>query len=460
MRRPARDLVVRNASVEGAGPTEVLVRGGVVVGVGEHVAAASLAGARVVDAGGAAVLPGLHDHHCHLLAMAAAARSVPCGPPDTNTLEQLAAALRTARPIDGWIRGIGYHESVAGDLDRDLLDRLRPEVPVRIQHGGGSLWVMNSAALRWIGLDEVGAGEPRGVERDADGRATGRLWRSDGWLRGQLGTPRPPDLAGVSAELASYGITGVTDATPDLDPDTIALLRSGGIRQRLTLLGDPGSSAPHKVVVSDHALPSLDELADAIQRVRPRAVAVHCVTRVALVLTAAALGVVGSVRGDRVEHVAVGPPEVLRLLAALQVTVVTQPSMPVLRGDRYLADVEADDREHLWPFASLLAAGIPVGCSSDAPYGHANPWFTIRAAATRTTAAGRGVAVAERVAAAEALRGFLTPALSPGGPVRRIEVGAPADLVVLDAPLAEVLRDLDRGHVRMTLVDGEVVHGG
>ena len=51
-------------------------------------------GDEIVDAAGGVLLPGLHDHHIHLLALAAARVSVGCGPPGVNDREALAAALR------------------------------------------------------------------------------------------------------------------------------------------------------------------------------------------------------------------------------------------------------------------------------------------------------------------------------------------------------------------------------
>src|SRR4051812_48332886 len=75
-----------------------------------------------IDCAGAALIPGLHDHHIHLFALAARAASVPCGPPDVTDADGLRAALTGARHVDGWVRGVGYHASVAGDLDRRLLD--------------------------------------------------------------------------------------------------------------------------------------------------------------------------------------------------------------------------------------------------------------------------------------------------------------------------------------------------
>src|SRR5262245_56018602 len=75
----------------------------------------------VIDGHGGALLPGLHDHHLHLLAMAAASESVALGPPGVRTPEEFAAALRAA-PDGDWIRAVGYHESVAGEIDRGTLD--------------------------------------------------------------------------------------------------------------------------------------------------------------------------------------------------------------------------------------------------------------------------------------------------------------------------------------------------
>ena len=80
-------------------------------------ALAPLPAETVFDAAGGAVIPGLHDHHVHLRAAAAAAGSVQVGPGQVHNRAQLAVALAAA-PVggDGEIRAVGYHESVAGPL--------------------------------------------------------------------------------------------------------------------------------------------------------------------------------------------------------------------------------------------------------------------------------------------------------------------------------------------------------
>ncbi|UTP36737.1 hypothetical protein [Streptomyces rapamycinicus] len=109
---------------------------------------------------------------------------------------------------------------MAGLLDRTALDGMVADRPVRLQHRGGALWILNSAGLAAVApaLDDS-----LDVERDAAGQPTGRLWRYDVRLRAAIGA-EPPDLASVGERLASYGITGVTDATPDLDAAGLGLI--------------------------------------------------------------------------------------------------------------------------------------------------------------------------------------------------------------------------------------------
>jgi predicted amidohydrolase YtcJ len=461
--------LLRNAEVDGR-RVDVRVRGTRIAEVADQLK--PVGGEQVWDAAGGALLPGLHDHHVHLHAMAAAAASVACGPPDVSDLDALATALRAAdRDLapGAWLRGIGYHESVAGLLDRDDLDRLIPARPVRIQHRSGALWMLNSAGL---GLLErsvpPGSRSNDGFERDEAGRVTGRLWRDDAALRG-LRTA-PPDLAAVGRALAAVGITGVTDATPDLDAAALRSLReavgSSRLPQRVVALGAPDAwshrqilRGPRKLLLPDHELPPLDELTAAISTSHRtgRPVAVHCVSRVSLLLTLAALDAAGHLPGDRIEHASVVPDEAIPRLADRRVAVVTQPSFVAERGDWYLSAVDEHDQQDLYRYRSLLEGGVAVAASSDAPYATADPWQAMTAATQRTTGRGDVLGERERVAAAAVLAGFLSPPMNPGSAPRRVIVGADADLLLLHVPLAEALRCPTRDVVRLVLAGGAVV---
>src|SRR5687768_12237258 len=105
-------VLIRNAKIWRGGLSDLRIEAGHTAAFGKL---EPLPGERVIEAQGGALLPGLHDHHIHLPALAAARASVRCGPPEVTDEAELAAALN--RPGQGWLRGIGYHESVAGMLD-------------------------------------------------------------------------------------------------------------------------------------------------------------------------------------------------------------------------------------------------------------------------------------------------------------------------------------------------------
>ena len=446
-------MLLRGVEVRGR-VVDVRVRNG---HVREIAAALPRDGSEVVEGHGGALLPGLHDHHVHLLALAARRVSVDC-----STLTGLRS-LRDADPDGGWVRGFGYHEAVAGSLDRHALDRWVPDRPVRVQHRSGALWILNTLAT---GLVAPALDSGPDVERDAGGNPNGRLWRYDERLRKALPAADLPDLDAVGRELTTLGLTGVTDATPDLADQAVAHLASSlGGRLRMTLLGATGAlpadvrHGPFKLLLPDHALPTFPELCASIaaQHAVGRPVAVHCVTRESLLLTIAALREVGAIRGDRLEHAAVVPPEVIPELAAMDVAVVTQPSFLRLRGDDYLRDVDPDDLPCLYPFESLLRSGVRVASSSDAPYGDPDPWRSIADAQQRRSRAGTVIGADERTTAATALAGYLSDAARPGGAPREVAVGTTADLCLLHVPLTEALQEPRAEHVRMVFLNGQPV---
>jgi predicted amidohydrolase YtcJ len=134
---------------------------------------------------------------------------------------------------------------------------------------------------------------------------------------------------------------------------------------------------------------------------------------------------------------------------------VTQPAFVRERGDQYLTDVDPHDRAHLWRCGSLIDAGIAVAFGSDAPYGDPDPWAAIRTAVDRRTATGASLGPAERISAPAALDRLLGTAAEPDR-ARRVAVGRPADLCVLDRSLAAQLADPDAAAVVATVVGGSV----
>ena len=455
---------IRRAEVNGA-LVDVLCGDGTITDVSPSPARST--GADIeLDADGGALLPGLHDHHIHLLALAAARASLSAAPPTVTTPSAFDQLLRSASGED-WLRVVGYHEFHAGPLDRDRLDTLIPARPVRVQHASGAMWVLNSAAFDITGL-EHSHGE--GIERDERGRATGRLYGLDDILRERI-PPTPLDLPSVGRELAGYGVTGVTDLTPTTDPGQLELLArhvaAPNFPLDVTITGAldlPANVAadlrrgPVKIIVADHALPDIGTLARAINRAHhiERNVAVHCASRIALILAVAAWEEASVVPGDRIEHGAVVPLELIPHLAELGLTVVTQPSFVVDRGDRYLHEVPPEEHADLWRCGSLISAGVAVAAGTDAPFGDPDPWRAIAAAHERRTASGRDLGPAERLEPNRALAMFRTSPHDPAGATRLVAVGEPARLCLLDRPLRQVLCQPTSAAVRATITRDDV----
>lgn len=439
---------------------DVRIVDGVVAAVGTDLA---LPGDRRMDAGGRALLSGLHDHHLHLMAMAAAERSL-----DVSGLSNPHAFDRALREVavgtddrPGWLRVIGLDDH-HGAVDRHRLDALVPRRPVRVQHRSGAAWVVNS-----VGLDAVGL---------TDLAPTGWVYRADRQLADRWAShDTPPDLGAIGRRLASLGVTGVTDATPSTEAGDLDALADARRRrllpQRVVAMGGPPLAdtafppelgrGPVKVIVADQSLPSTAELVAAFRSARRagRNVAVHCVTRVALVLALTAWEDVGPQPGDRIEHGSVIPVELLATLRHLGITVVTQPAFIHARGDRYLSDVDDDDVDHLYRCGSLLRSGIGVGGSTDAPFGPDDPWLAMATMVWRRTGKGAELTPDEAVHPAVALARFQSPPHDPGGPPRVIAPGVPADLFLADRPLRDVLADPGAVGVEVTWVGGEIVHG-
>lgn len=428
----------------------------------------------VIEAQGRALVPGLHDHHLHLYATAAAMQSLDCGPPAVEDREQLRAAIETADAIgeDRWIRATGYHESVAGSLDRGMLDAWASRRPLRIQHRSGRLWMFNSRGLERLGVRDAAEGEDP-LER-SEGRLTGRLYDADGWLRSRIGGQRP-DLRALSRRLVRLGICGVTDTGHANDRAVFAALSAcvarGDLLQHLVVMGDasldgvePGTSAgavdrgAHKFHLHDHELPDFQAICEAIRRSHGvgREAAFHCVTRGELVFALATLAEAGCNGRDRIEHAGLVAPELIGEMRRLRLRVVTQPQFIHERGDVYLRDVDAAEHAHLYRLRSFLDNGVPLAAGSDAPYGDPDPWKAMASAVARRTRDGASIGPAESLTPEQALGLFMAPLNDPGAAPREVRVGARADLCLLDRSWAEAREALQDVVPQMTWIRGAV----
>jgi predicted amidohydrolase YtcJ len=452
-------MLIRRAELEGGDIADVRIERGVVAAIGgldAHPAEP------VLDAGGGLLLPGLHDHHIHVAALSASLSSIHCGPPDVVDADTFAARLRA--PGRGWLRATGYHESVAGMLDAAMLDRIVPDRPVRVQHRSGRMWFLNSAALDTLLFNNA---PPPGLERSSD-RYTGRLFDSDEWLQRSLGSD-PPSFTQVGAMLSRWGVTGLTDMSPRNGP-TIARhfiqeTANNSLPQRVLLAGSLDLAAddtservslgPAKLHLHEAALPPLEEAVAFIHRAHEqfRNVAIHCASEIELIFALTACKDAGSVAGDRIEHVSIAADFAVAEIARAGLSVVSQPHFIWERGDRYLVEVDASSRRFLYRLRAFHDANITLAAGSDAPFGGCNPWISMAAAVSRLTLGGASIGESEALTPEQALDLYLSEPRRLSR--RRVSVGTPADLCLLDRSWTAARNALSSVRVRATFIDGQ-----
>lgn len=191
----------------------------VAVGSRDDVLEAAAPGARLVAAGKAAIIPGIHDFHLHLVGMARARRAVAVD--GASSFDALLDELRRGSAAllpDQWLLGWGWREEVLAGSDLGRLDEAVGDREALVSsHDSHSAWA-SAAALRAAGVN-AGTPDPPGgrIERAADGGPSGILRESatdlvDAVAARLRGPALDAALDEVLAELAGFGITGATDA--------------------------------------------------------------------------------------------------------------------------------------------------------------------------------------------------------------------------------------------------------
>ena len=516
------DLLLVNARVltmDPARPTAnvVAVRGGLIAEVGGSSLITPRPGsrARTIDCRGMALVPGLIDAHCHVLAQASAMRGLKCGPEAVSSIAGLRGIVQAQAemtPPGQWIHGSGYDDASIAEgrhPNRWDLDQATSLHPVRLDHRSGHASVLNSLGMELAGIHAHTPDPPEGViYRDrATGQPTGLFLEMSGYLRDRLGRTSAASeveqgVSRLNETLLRSGVTSVQDAGPENSlPRWQAFqhLQASGLMQfRVTMmagfahlaeLGDHGLNwgsggdslrlghAKIMLTMTTGALyPAKETLRDMVEDSHQRGfpVAVHAVEQEAVAEAALALAEAGPVQGhsigawDRIEHCSECPPDLVDLVKASGATVVTQPGFVYWNGDRYLERVDADLLPHLYPVGTLVRKGVPVAFSSDAPVIGPNPWPGIYGAVTRRTGQGQDLppresprGAGQSVSVDEALRMYTSAgAAAEGSELKKgsIHPGKLADLALLDVDPTNIdpqrLKDI---RAVLTIVGGREV---
>src|SRR4249919_3201544 len=184
------ELLIEDAVVITMGPGDatagaMLVRDGQIAAVGDpaQVRAAASPGAAVARLGGATVIPGLIDAHCHVSDVGYLAAGADCSQPSAPGIPAILARLREAAgrtPEGSWVTGSGYVEYKLREgrhPTRADLDEAVPDRPAVLYHTSLHACVLNTAALREAGFEDGQPDPPGGaLGRDREGRLDGVVY--------------------------------------------------------------------------------------------------------------------------------------------------------------------------------------------------------------------------------------------------------------------------------------------
>ncbi len=372
----------------------------------------------VLDAHGGWLVPGLWDHHVHLVQWALTAQRVPL---HTAGSAAAAARLMAAAPVlpDGRRIGVGFRDALWGDTPTlDVLDAATGEVPAYLVNADlHSLW-LNSAALRREGFAPDGAG----VLREAPAFEVARRLNA-------VGDEVADRLVSQAATAAArQGVVGIVDLDmawneaswsrrlqagfdqlrvrfgiypADLDRALGAGLRTAdrvrGATSDLVRVGalkviTDGSLGTRTAACShaypgtaDHGLLTVDP-ADLIELMATATAAgldcaIHAIGDVANGHALDAFAATGA--SGTIEHAQLVAHADIPRFARLGVAASVQPAHAL--DDRDLTDaLWATQTAQPYPLRALADSGANLLFGSDAPVASLDVWATIAAAVFRT----------------------------------------------------------------------------
>jgi predicted amidohydrolase YtcJ len=246
----------------------------------------------------------------------------------------------------------------------------------------------------------------------------------------------------------------------------IKLFADGGMSNRTAAVKTPYLTPPHGRGLKIY---SPEVLADTVRQYHENGyqVAVHAQGDDGIGDVLDAFEAVLGLRSDnplrhRIEHGGCLYPELLARAARINVPVSVQPIFMSELGDGFLEAFGQERAKHLYPFKSMLEAGIHAGGSSDCPVSALDPRLGLRDAVLRQTPSGETLGPDEALTMDQALRLYTTEAAYLSFDEKycgTIEPGKRADFTILGADPREIPpQEVPDIPVVMTIVGGEIVY--
>ncbi|GAA1965548.1 amidohydrolase [Microbacterium deminutum] len=446
---------------------------------------------RVLDGDGGWLIPGLWDHHVHVVQWALSAQREPL---DRALSAAHAAAIMGAAPVlvDGRRIGAGFRDALWPDVPTlEMLDAATGDVPTYLVNADvHSVW-LNSAALRREGFAADGVGilreEPAfevsrrlndtdaqvsdplvtRMAQDAASRGVVGLvdldmaWNEDAWarrlatgfdtLRVEFGIyPHHLDRAIAEGLQSGDPVRGAASDLVHVGPLKVITDGSLGTRTAASSHAYPGDPHNHGQLTVDPVT-----LVELMTRGTGAglASAIHAIGDVANTYALDAFAMTGA--WGTIEHAQLVAHADIPRFGRLGVGASVQPEHAI--DDRDLTDsIWAGQTAQPFPLRGLADTGANLLFGSDAPVSPLDPWAAMAAAVFRTRDGREPWQPSERVDAATALAASTHGGSADGA---RIEPGAGADLALCAAdPLAASEGELRGMGVWATLLGGRLTH--
>ncbi len=474
-------------------------------------------GGEVVDLNGKIMMPGFVDAHAHLYSLGLALNSLDLK--GVRSIEELKARLKefAQRHRGYWVYGRGWDQELFREKrypTRWDIDEVVPDKPVILVRVCGHIAVLNTMALKELGLENIDSPFIEKKNNVPTGIVKENILMSV--VRKKI-TSSASELAKIMIDALNYaarnGVTtigfmscdknsfralqiinktlgrlpvrvflyldrelmdsleelGVTIGLGDrfLRINGVKVFVDGSLGGRTAYLSEPYTDDPRS---KGALLISGEELEVIAKRASSNGLqlAIHAIGDAALdtvlgVYEKLGVEVVRHLR-HRIEHASVTRPDQLEKLRVIKPIIVIQPRF--VMTDFWIVERLGEKRlSWIYPFASMISKGIDVAISTDAPVEPLNPWETVYAAVTR--GALEGVELArytpnEKLEILEVLHAYTlgsARALHMEEHIGSLEPGKYADMIIIDRdPLETSPEELRNTRVLATIVDGIEVY--
>ncbi|MDH7637720.1 amidohydrolase [Sphingomonas oryzagri] len=474
---------------------------------------------QIVDLGGAFVVPGFTDCHTHFtmgsLRLSQVALDTAMTPAEF-TAQMGAAASKI--PQGRWLQGGGWDaDRWGGEMPtRAWIDAATPDTPVAVYRYDLHMMLLNSVALKAVGIDRNTPDVPGGViVRDKNGDPTGLV--KDAAKDLVVSRIPPPSAAEIDAAFRagialglSKGVTRVH--CPEIDWNTFDTLRrehydghagmrfrvfnplrdwektvalvkaeghgndwfcwgaskvvfDGSLGSRTALFYEPYLDDPTTNGITVTKREDLREWMGEADKAGLQ-VAAHAIGDEANDIVLDTMAEVAAANGERdrrfrIEHAQSLTPAALPRFAKQKVIASVQPYHAIDDGRWAIKRIGPERLTRTYAFESLIASGAHVCMGSDWPVAPLDPLTGIPAAVLRETLDGKnpsGWYPEQRVSLSATLMGYTREAAYASFCEDRMGQIAPgylADLTVIDYDLFAMDKEkLGQAKVIRTIVDG------